>query len=55
MKRKKKQIALKYEFLWTWQGQIFIRENESSRVYKISTWQDLDKLDLYVSCRRPLN
>ena len=51
----KKKIALNYKFLWTWQGQIFIRENESSRVYKISTWQDLDKLDHYVSCTRPLN
>ena len=33
---------LKYEFLRTWQGQILIRKNASSKVFKISSFYDLN-------------
>ena len=35
---------LKYEFLWTWQGQILIRKNASSKVFKISSFYDLNHI-----------
>lgn len=43
---KKLQQSLDFKFLWTWQGQIFIRKHESSRPIKISSLRDLENLKM---------
>ena len=35
---------LKYEFFWTWQGQILIRKNASFKVFKISSFYHLNHI-----------
>lgn len=44
-KAKSKQTALKYRFLWTKNGRILMRQSENSKVHRISTIADLDKLE----------
>ena len=42
---KKVQRSLNYKFVWTLQGQIFIRQRDNSSAIKISTLRDQDKLN----------
>ena len=39
-----KKKNLKYQFLWTYNGDIFIRKNNSSERIKISCELDIDQL-----------
>ena len=42
---KKVQRSLNYKFVWTWQGQVFVRKQDNSRTIKISILRDLHKLE----------
>ena len=39
--------ALRYQFLWTWRGQILLRKNSNSKVIKISNLNDLANVSTY--------
>ena len=41
---RKVQLSTEFKFLWTWQGQILMRRNEISKVYKISSLRDLARI-----------
>ena len=41
---RKVQLSTGYKFLWTWLGQILMRRNEMSQVYKISSLHDLARI-----------
>ena len=41
---------LRYQFLWTWQGQILMRKDATTKAFKISSLQDLNKLSNWSGC-----
>ena len=44
---KKFKLSMKYQFLWTWQGQIMIRKTERSKIWKISSLRDLANIQKF--------
>ena len=41
----KTKIAFNFKFLWTWQGQILLRKNDTSKIFKISSLSDLARIN----------
>ena len=45
LEAKKKKVSYNYKYLWTNQGQILMRRNQYSRVFKISSPEDLNQIN----------
>ena len=44
---KKFKLSMKYQFLWTCQGQTMIRKTERSKIWKISSLRDLANIQKF--------
>ena len=51
---KKFKLSMKYQFLWTRQGQIMIRKTERSKIWKIFSLRDLANIQKFAGGKQVL-